>query len=92
MAYGTEDQIGNNTLSSFINKGCFTDITTEMKCTFSKIVSDSSRDKKINYWHDGLFVKMANYGITNNFLYLIRDIYKKTNCAVKIGDRTTNFF
>ena len=43
-------------------------------------------------WHDGLFRKLENKGINGNFLELIKSIYKKTRCAVKINNRTTNFF
>ena len=43
-------------------------------------------------WHDGLFRKLENLGINGNFLNLIRDIYKQTKCAVKINNKTTQFF
>ena len=43
-------------------------------------------------WHDGLFHKLANYGIIDNTLSLIMDIYKKTECAVKVGNEYTNTF
>ena len=43
-------------------------------------------------WHEGLFHKVFNYGITNNILNLIKDIYKKTKCAVKIDNYTTDIF
>ena len=43
-------------------------------------------------WHEGLFHKLSKIGIYGKPLQLIKDIYKKTNCAVKIKDRTTRFF
>ena len=43
-------------------------------------------------WHEGLFHKMADYGIVNNCLTLIEDIYRKTECAVKVGNEHTNTF
>ena len=43
-------------------------------------------------WHDGLFRKLENKGINGNFLKLIKNIYGKTKCAVKINKKTTNFF
>ena len=43
-------------------------------------------------WHDGLFYKLQNIGINGNILELIRNIYKKTTCAVKIDDQITDFF
>ena len=43
-------------------------------------------------WHDGLFRKIENIGINGNFLDLIKSIYKKTKCAVKINNKTTKYF
>ena len=43
-------------------------------------------------WHDGLFRKLVNKGINGNFLKLIKNIYGKTKCAVKINNKTTDFF
>ena len=43
-------------------------------------------------WHEGLFLKMSKYGINDNSLDIIKDIYKKTLCAVKIEDGRTDFF
>ena len=43
-------------------------------------------------WHEGLFRKLENKRINGNFLALIKNIYSNTMCAVKINDKTTNFF
>ena len=43
-------------------------------------------------WHEGLFHKLFSNGISNNILNLVKDIYSKTKCAVKVGDGRTNFF
>ena len=43
-------------------------------------------------WHDGLFRKLENKGINGNFLNLIKNIYDSTSCAVKVNNKTTNFF
>ena len=43
-------------------------------------------------WRDGLFRKIANIGINGNILDLIKSIYKKTKCAVKINNKTTKYF
>ena len=39
-------------------------------------------------WHDGLFREVENIGINGNILDLIKSIYKKTKCAVKINKTT----
>ena len=43
-------------------------------------------------WHDGLFFKLQQLGVNGNFLHTLKDIYRKTQCAVKIGDKLTQFF
>ena len=43
-------------------------------------------------WHKGLFYKINNIGIFGKSLDLIKDIYNKTKCAVKINNSTTNYF
>ena len=39
-----------------------------------------------------MFRKLENKGINGNFLKLIKNIYGKTKCAVKINNKTTNVF
>ena len=43
-------------------------------------------------WHQGLFHKLEQANIRGNFLNTLMDIYRKTECAVKLGDRTTQYF
>ena len=43
-------------------------------------------------WHEGLFRKIENKGINGNFLALLKSIYSKTECAVKINNKITIFF
>ena len=43
-------------------------------------------------WQERLFSKMKKESLGGKLLDLIKDIYKKTNCAVKIGGHCTNFF
>ena len=43
-------------------------------------------------WHQGLFFKLENLGIKGNILNLIKDIYRKTKCAVKVDGKITDFF
>ena len=42
--------------------------------------------------HKGLFYKLAKMGINGNFLTLLKDIYKKSKCAIKVNGRRTEFF
>ena len=43
-------------------------------------------------WHEGLFCKLQNVGITGNLLELLKDVYKKSKCAVKVNHSLTAFF
>ena len=43
-------------------------------------------------WHEGMFYKMEVNGFSGKLLKLIRDIYKKTKCAIKIKDSVTDYF
>ena len=43
-------------------------------------------------WHDGLFFKLQELGVDGNFLYTLQNIYLNTKCAVKIGNKITNWF
>ena len=43
-------------------------------------------------WHQGIFYKVAKTGFVGKPLDLIRNIYKNTKCAVKIGNKVTEFF
>ena len=43
-------------------------------------------------WHDGLFYKLQQIGIRGNFLETLRNMYQNTKCAIKLGDKLTQFF
>ena len=43
-------------------------------------------------WHDGLFYKLQQIGIRGNFLETLRNMYKNTKFAIKLGDKLTQFF
>ena len=43
-------------------------------------------------WHKALFHKLERNKINGNFLDLLKDIYKKSRCAIKLNNKLTNFF
>ena len=43
-------------------------------------------------WHEGLFWKLEEANISGNFINTLKDMYRKTECAVKLGNRTTQYF
>ena len=43
-------------------------------------------------WHNGLFYKLQQIGISGHFLETLKDIYKNTKCAVKLDNKLTQFF
>ena len=43
-------------------------------------------------WHRGLFYKLISYNINDNIYKLIKDLYSKSNCAIKLGQNKTKSF
>ena len=43
-------------------------------------------------WHQGLLLKLEEAHITGNFLNTLKDMYRKTECAVKLGNQTIQYF
>ena len=43
-------------------------------------------------WHDGLFYKLLQYNIGGKFYDLIKNLYSKTKCSIKISNQRTEFF
>ena len=43
-------------------------------------------------WHDGLLHKLLHKNIGGQFYHLISDMYSKTKCAVKNGNKRSSFF
>ena len=40
-------------------------------------------------WHEGLFIRLLKYGIGGNIYDLIKSLYSRSACAVKIGNSKT---
>ena len=43
-------------------------------------------------WHDGLFYRLLDYGIVGNIYKLIKSLYSKSSCAVKLNRSKTDSF
>ena len=43
-------------------------------------------------WHKGLYLKLFENGIGGCFYDLIKDLYSRTRCAVKVSGHRTNLF
>ena len=43
-------------------------------------------------WHAGLFYKLLQYNIGGKFYDLIKNLYSKTKCSIKISNQRTEFF
>uniref|UniRef100_A0A9J8AFQ2 ribonuclease H n=1 Tax=Cyprinus carpio carpio TaxID=630221 RepID=A0A9J8AFQ2_CYPCA len=43
-------------------------------------------------WHEGLFLKLIDSGIGGKFYDLIKSMYTISQCAVKIGNKRTEYF
>ena len=42
-------------------------------------------------WHEGLYLKLLENKIGGHFYELIKDMYSKTKCAIKLIDHRTSF-
>ena len=51
-----------------------------------------SRRLLIQKWHDGLYYKLLQYNIGGKFYDLIKNLYSKSKCSIKINDKRTEFF
>ena len=74
-----------------------------MKSLVNKYVKDKKKGKLYacyidfrkafdTVWHKGLFHKLQEANIQGNFLNTLKNMYKKTECAVKFGNKLTQFF
>ena len=74
-----------------------------LKSLVNKYVTDKSKSKLYTcfvdfrkafdtVWHQGVYQKLSQANITGNFLETLKDMYNKTECAVKIGGKLTQFF
>ena len=43
-------------------------------------------------WHDGLFCKLRNIGISDKFYHTIKSMYDSTNLSVRVGNYCTDSF
>ena len=43
-------------------------------------------------WHKGLFTKLENLNVNSVFINIIKDMYSKSLCAVKVMNSRTEFF
>ena len=43
-------------------------------------------------WHEGLFFRLLDYGIGGNIYSLIKSLYTKSSCAIKLNKNRTEFF
>jgi hypothetical protein len=74
------------TLKSLINKYVYDNKNKLYTCFIDfKKAFDS-------IWHKGLFNKLEKNNINGKFLDLLKNIYKKSKCAIKINNKLTNFF
>ena len=43
-------------------------------------------------WHEGLFYRLLSYGISGKMFRIIKNLYSKSTCAIKIDNHRTSFF
>ena len=102
-SFSDKKNLINNEQIGFRKNNRTSDHILTIKATVNKYVNDVQNKKLYacfidfqkafdSVWHEALFRKLENNGINGDFLDLIKNIYKKTKCAVKLRDKTTKFF
>ena len=97
-----ENQILNKEQIGFTAKNRCPDHIFTLRSVVNKYVEDQKgkvyacfidfRKAFDTVWHDGLFHKLQEIGISGHFLETLRNIYKNTKCAVKLDNKLTQFF
>ena len=100
--YAKANNMINKAQIGFEEKNRTSDHLLTVKSLVNKYVNDSKGKLYVCFvdfrkafdtvWHQGLFTKLEESGITGNFINTLKDMYKKTECAVKLGDNITQFF
>ena len=100
--YIEENKILNKEQIGFIMKNRCPDHIFTLKSVVNKYVEDQKGrvytcfiDFKKAFdtvWHDGLFHKLQQIGIKGHFLETLQNMYKNTQCAIKLDDKLTQFF
>ena len=102
QSYCTKHNVINKNQIGFKSKHRTSDHLLTLKTVVKKYVTIGKKKlftcfidfKKAfdSVWHQGMFHKINKIGIFGKSLELIKNIYKKTKCAVKVNDHTTEFF
>ena len=97
-----ENQVLSKEQIGFILKNRCPDHIFTLRAVVNKYVDDQKgrvyacfidfRKAFDTVWHDGLFYKLQQIGIKGHFLETLKNIYKNTQCAVKLDDKLTKFF
>ena len=99
----TENRIISPCQIGFQNKARTIDHIFCLKSLVNKFVHNTERGeiyacfvdfKKVHdtVWQEGSFTKLECFNVNGCFLDIIKDMYSKSSCAVKIGNKSTNFF
>ena len=100
--YCKESDIINKNQIGFKNNHRTSDHLLTLKAVVNKYVTQGKNKlftcfvdfKKAfdSVWHQGMFHKLNKIGINGKLLDLIKNIYSKTKCAVKVNNNITDFF
>ena len=100
--YAKENNMINKAQIGFEAENRTSDHLLTVKSLVNKYVNDNKGKLYVCFvdfrkafdtvWHQGLFQKLEDAGITGNFINTLKDMYRKTECAVKLGSRTTQYF
>ena len=98
-----KNNIIHKTQIGFVENHGTSDHVFTLKSAIAKHVNTTSRRRIYGYfvdfkkaydsvWHKGLFTKLENLNVNSVFINIIKDIYSKSLCAVKVMNSRTEFF
>ena len=101
--YAKDNKMIDKSQIGFTSENRTSDHILTVKSLVNKYVQDKKKGKLYacyidfrkafdTVWHQGLFHKLQEANIKGNFLNTLKDMYKKTECAVKFGNKLTQFF
>ena len=97
-----ENKILSNSQIGFLEETRTVDHVFNLKTLINKYVYNTPKGKIFacfidfrkaydSVCHKALFHKLANLNISDNFIEVLKNIYSKTTCAVKVGHNRTKF-
>lgn len=103
LKFTEKENLLHNSQIGFMPRHRTSDHIFTLKCLVDRYVSNTPRGKIYacfidfkkafdSIWHEGLLYKLLKNNINGNFYKLIKNLYSKSSCYIKLGSKQTNVF